>query len=188
MSTDPRDRLTELLRRASAGDREAANQAYAALMDEMRRAARRILGSPTANPSLDADDLIGGAMTKLASGNPISWSNRGHFLAAMSCAMRQYLIDHSRNKGRRKRGGGRRRVPLTGIDLVWEDRNVDLLDLDAAFARLTEEYPETARILELTHFLELTADEAAAATGTSPRTVVRELRFGRAFLRAELDR
>jgi hypothetical protein len=53
-------------------------------------------------------------------GDERSWENRGHFYAAAAEAMRRLLLDRARDKGRLKRGGGRRRRHLN-LDELFDD-------------------------------------------------------------------
>ncbi len=180
--------LTELLRRASSGDRCAADAAYDAVYGELRRVARRLMRNEPVHHTLDAEGLLHEAYLKVAAAGTKEWAHRGHFLAVMSLAMRQHLIDYARHKGSVKAGAGQAHVPLTGIALTFESRVVDLMTLDEALKKLAAAYPESAQAIELTFFVGLNADEVAAAMGVSARTVVRELKFARAFLAAEFGR
>jgi RNA polymerase sigma factor (TIGR02999 family) len=178
--------LTELLRRASGGDGSAANAAYEAVYGELRRIARRLRQNQPVDHTLDAEGLLHEAYLKVADAGAKDWAHRGHFLAVMSRAMRQHLIDYARHKGSAKAGGDQNRVPLTGIIRNFESREIDLVAFDEILAKLAAAYPETAQVFELTYFVGLTADEVAAAMGVSVRTVGRELKFARASLEAEL--
>lgn len=183
---EPATNLTELLRRANAGDREAANEAFASVFGELRRAAQRLMRGQGQH-TLDPDGLVNEAYLRVASGAAKEWENRGHFLAVMATAMRHYLIDHVRGRDAEKRGGGMRREPLTGIGVEYEDRTLDLLTLHEALEKFRAAYPESATVVELTYFLGLTANEVAESVDISPRTVVRELAFAKAWLRGELE-
>jgi RNA polymerase sigma factor (TIGR02999 family) len=187
MTLASKPELTELLRRASAGDRDAANAAYAAVYDELRRIARILLRGEATDHTLDAEGLLHEAYLRVSGGGAKPWVDRSHFLAVMSRAMRRLLIDHGRRKHALKRGRRPGRVPLTGIVLTYEERAVDLIALHEALDALEARHPESAQIVELTYFVGLTAEEVAAATGSSVRSVGRELQFARAFLLAEIE-
>lgn len=185
---DPARNLTELLRRASAGDRTAADAAYGAIYAELRRIAELLLRGWSPQQTLDAESLLHEAYLKVSAAGTTDWNDRGHFLATMSCAMRQLLIDHWWKGKAQKNNGGKKPGPLTtGMDVAASEISDDLRDLHDAMARLRLRYPSTARIIELTYFVGLTAEQVAALVGIAPRTVVRELKFGRTFLRADLD-
>ncbi|MEM8681615.1 MAG: ECF-type sigma factor, partial [Planctomycetota bacterium] len=92
------------------------------------------------------------------------------------------LIDYARTRGRQKRGGNRKRVPLTDINLGDSDACDDILALDEALSRLEGENPEAAKVVQLRFFAGLSIDETAQAMGLSPRTVDRRWKFARAWL------
>jgi RNA polymerase sigma factor (TIGR02999 family) len=188
MSTQPRDDLTLLLRRAGEGDPDAANAAFEAVYGELRCNARSLMRSQPVHHTLDAEGLLHEAYIKVSRNGKADWKSRSHFLAVMSCAMRQYLIDHANAKRRLKRGGDHDRVPLTGILLPFENRTVDLLSLHEALASLEKMDADAARTIELTYFVGLEAKEVAQATGQSVRTVQRDLKFGRTWVLGELSR
>lgn len=188
MTQDPSSGLTDLLRRASAGDRGAADAALAAVYEELKRSARRLMRDQPKHHVLEPECLLHEAYLKVQAAGAKDWANRGHFIAVMARAMRQHLIDHARHEQRQKCGGALKRVPLTGILLTFENRVLDLLTLADALEKLASEHPDSADVIELTYFAGLSAGEVAAALGIAPRTVVRELKFARAWLEAEFSR
>lgn len=188
MATETTAHLTSLLQRACEGDRTAANAAYQAVYGELRRNARHLMRAQPGDHTLDAEGLLHEAYLKVSRSEKTDWQNRGHFLAVMSRAMRQYLIDYARQKHAAKRGGSRKRVPLTGVVLRFEDRIVDVMALHDALTELERLDPDAARVLELTYFVGLTAAEVATSMATSVRTVERELQFARTWLVGEIGK
>ena len=61
-----------------------------------------------------------------------------------------------------------------------------LIDLDGALQKLSSLDPRQARIVELRFFAGLSIEDTAEALGCAPRTVNREWRMARAWLRGEL--
>lgn len=184
---EPSRDLTELLRRASAGDRTAANAAYEAMYGELRRIAELLLRGWSPQQTLDAEGLLHEAYLKVSAAGTTDWADRGHFLAVMSRAMRQHLIDRWRSGHSLKQNAGKKpRRLATGIDVALPTSSTELDAVHEAMGRLRQDYPETALVVELTHFVGLPATKVAALTGRSARTVVRELKFGLTFLEAEL--
>ena len=59
--------------------------------------------------------------------------------------------------------------------------------MDDALELLAATKPERARLVELRFFGGMTVDEVAEATGTAKRTLEREWRVTRAWLRRELS-
>ena len=96
--------------------------------------------------------------------------------------MRQILIDHARARGGPKRGGGRKRVSLSVLELASEQRSAEILALDEALSRLEKVSPDVAAVVRLRFYAGLTIEETAEALNVSPRTVKREWTFARARL------
>jgi len=102
--------------------------------------------------------------------------------------MRNILVDRARARGAAKRGGDRRRLDLTDVgDLTADEVPLEVLDLEAALARLAEESPEKAELVSLRFYAGLTMQEAAAVLGISSTTADRHWAFARAWLLAAMD-
>jgi len=151
----------------------------------LRIASSRLRGAET--PSLAAGDLLHESLLKVMA-SPPDFQNRGHFFGTMAAAMRTVLVDHARARQADKRGGQWARVTYTVSDVGEDSMIADLLTLDAALNRLTEQDARAAQILQLTYFAGLKRDEIADVMALSVPTVDRELRFARAWLSQELHR
>jgi RNA polymerase sigma factor (TIGR02999 family) len=178
--------ITELLRRADAGDRSANERIFRTLAGDLQRQARRYMRGQPRNHTLEADGLVHEAYIKVHEGKRGGYRNRGHFLAVMSIAMRQTLIDHANRKHRQRRGGGRSREPLTGCVVPFEDRVAELVELHELLGLLREENDAAARVVELRYFMGLSIAEAAELLERSPKTVERLWDFARTWLRMRL--
>ena len=96
--------------------------------------------------------------------------------------MRRILVEHARKKGRRKRGGGWDRVPLSAADLLATDDFDKIVALDDAIRRLEKEDAAAARVVQLRFFAGLSVEETAQALESSPRTVMRDWSYAKAWL------
>jgi RNA polymerase sigma factor (TIGR02999 family) len=178
--------FTGLLNAARNGDRDAGALLYEMVYADLRGIARRHLrGGDDASPRTTS--LVHEAYLRLARIDPGAYQNRVHFLSTASRAMRQILIDHARRRHAVKRGGGRADVDIADVQVVTNDRDVDLLALDQAIAELEQDDGELARLVEWRFFGGLTVPEIAVASGTSESKVKRDLREASAFLRQKLD-
>ncbi|MGH7507589.1 MAG: ECF-type sigma factor, partial [Longimicrobiales bacterium] len=104
-----------------------------------------------------------------------------------SRAMRRILVDHAKERGARKRGGGLARVVFDAerFAALRAEPGADpdaLLDLDEALAALELEHPRQARAIELRYFGGLTLEESGSVLGVSAPTAMRDLRFAQAWL------
>jgi RNA polymerase sigma factor (TIGR02999 family) len=178
--------LTELLRRWSAGDREAAEQAMALAYDELKSLARAFFRRERAGHTLQATALVHEAFARLVDQEGIDWQGRAHFVGFFAHVMRRVLVDHARERNAAKRGGGRFAVTLVESDLPAHERGPDLLALDAALDRLQALDPQKAALVELRFFGGCSIEETARGMGVSPATANRQWRRARAWLYREL--
>jgi RNA polymerase sigma factor (sigma-70 family) len=116
--------------------------------------------------------------------SPPSFNSRGHFFAAAATAMRNILVDSARRRQAQKRGGQARQEPLDNVAAPEPDE--ELLALHEALARLADEDPVKARLVELRYFVGLTGDEAADVLGISPSTADRHWAYARAWLQTQV--
>jgi RNA polymerase sigma factor (TIGR02999 family) len=123
---------------------------------------------------------------KLADGERTAWENRGHFFAVASLAMRQIVIDYARQSRAEKRGGDQRTLGLDAVAIAIDEQAEGLLALDQALERLREIDERLPRVVECRFFTGLSEEETAEALGVSTRTVERDWKRARAWLRQEL--
>jgi RNA polymerase sigma factor (TIGR02999 family) len=175
--------VTRILSAIEQGDPSAAEQLLPLVYDELRKLAARQLAREAPGQTLQPTALVHEAYLRLVGADPPqSWDSRGHFFAAAAEAMRRILINRARDKGRQKRGGGRRRLDLDGLAVADRASDDDLLALDEALERLEKRNPPCAALVKLRFFAGLTLAEAAAAQGIAPRTARRYWAFARAWL------
>ncbi len=177
--------VTVLLARARAGDAQALGAAYAAVYEELKRAARAQLRRMRDNFQTTA--LVHEAYLKLAGGAELAAVDRNHLLALSARAMRQVLVDDARARKADKRGGGQDALTLNASLGNAEQAAVDVLALDELLASLHKLDERAAQIVELRYFGGYEEAEIAQMLGLSDRTVRRDWRKARAFLLAELQ-
>jgi len=152
--------------------------------DEMRALARRRIAQ-VGSQSLQATELVNEAWLRLV-GRDRTWSDRSELFGIAGRAMRDILVERARRRGAQKRGGDWERVNWESAATVAMEHPEELLTLDAALSRLSEQAPEYAKIVELMFFAGLTGEETARALDVSASTVDRRWRFARAWLHREL--
>lgn len=149
---------------------------------QLRALAQRGLADERPDHTLTATALVHEAYLRLSSNREVPWGGEAHFYVAAAEAMRQILIDHARTKGRGKRGGGRKRVPMSVLDLAAQPDSDEILRLDRHIRRFEEQYPEAASVVRLRFFAGLTIDRTAEVLDCSPSHVDRLWAFARAWL------
>jgi RNA polymerase sigma factor (TIGR02999 family) len=165
------------------GDRHAAGQLLPLVYEELRKIAGARLAREAPGQALQSTALLHEAYLRLVGGDPDrAFDGHGHFFAAAAEAMRRALVDRARDRGRRKRGGGRRRAHLDLDALLAEPPGDDLLALDEVLTALAREDPGAAALVQLRVFAGLTLGQAAVVLGVGRRTAERDWTYARAWL------
>jgi len=183
---------TRVILAAASGDRDAAEALLPMLYSELRRLAEARLARLPAGQTLQATALVHEAFLRLVGEEDPGWDGRAHFFGAAARAMREILVDQARRKGRLKHGGGHRRVALEdAVPTLSQEEEATITDeivsLDAALRRMEEEYPRAAEVVMYRYFAGLDSEQTASILGVSARTVEREWRFARAWLRRAIE-
>ncbi len=178
--------LSAVLTASRHGDDAAMAQAFEAAYDELRRLARWQLRRLRPGQTLTTTSLVHEAFVKLVH-SPVDAADRAHFLALAARAMRQILVDYSRRRRSRKRGGEWHPVTFDADALQAAGAADELLAIDTALTRLEAVDPRLARLVEWRFFGGMTEEEVAGALGVTSRTVRRDWQKARAFLYRELQ-
>jgi RNA polymerase sigma factor (TIGR02999 family) len=186
MSTTDQDEITRLLQAAGTGAKDAVNQLLPRVYEELRQLAGACLAGERPGGTLQATALVHEAYLRLVRQESVGFEGRAQFFAAAATVMRRILVDHARARRREKRGGDAVRVTLDEALAVFESAVPDIMDLDAALAALAEIDPRKARLVELRFFAGVSMEDAAQMLGVTQRTVERDWRFARAWLRDRL--
>jgi RNA polymerase sigma factor (TIGR02999 family) len=179
--------VSRVLSAIEQGDPSAADQLLPLVYAELRALAKQKMAREKPGQTLDGTALVHEAYVRLVGDGPEQhWDHRGHFFAAAAEAMRRILVENARRKRGPKAGGHMQRVDAD-LDLVAADAvPFDLLALDDALTRLTQESPIRAELVKLRFFAGLSVAEAAKILGISLATAERYWSFSRAWLYAEL--
>ena len=186
MVSSPPGDVTHLLLAWSNGDRDALEDLIPVVYGELRRIAGRYFRHERPGHTLQATGLVHEAYLKLVDQQRVRWQNRAQFFGVAAQLMRRILVDHARTHGAAKRGGGVSPVTLVDAAGASPPRGVDVIALDEALTRLTSQYPEQGRLVELRYFGGLTIEETGEAMGISPATVKRQWMVARAWLLRDL--
>ena len=183
----PDEPLTVTLRAAHAGDREAANRAYAALYPELLKIARARLRAHQPNTLLDTQALVHESFMRFVEAEKIGIGDRKHFFTYAAKTMRNIVIDFARRRQAERRGGAAERVTLD-THLLGEGRqDTSVIDIDNALRELEALDPALAQVVEMRYFGGYTDAEIAAAMDITDRTVRRHWDKARAFILAQLQ-
>jgi len=157
---------------------------------ELHAMARKRLMDQRAGHTLQPTALVNEAWLKLRGHFDMARPSPAFFKTAAE-AMRQILVDHARGKKRLKRGGDAKREDGVVIELAEASDAADfdqILSLNEAISRLEQLDSQAAEIVKLRFFAGLSVEDTAVALKISERTVKRDWKFARAWLRREMTR
>lgn len=178
--------VTRLLHACAAGDGSAFESLIELVYADLRRIAHRRLQSERSGHTLDTTALVHEAYLKLVPQSSTSWGDRAHFFAVASRVIRHVLIDYARRRTAEKRSGGIR-IPLREETVGVGARDVELLALERALARLASRDARMEQIVECRFFGGMTVEETAEALGISTSTVDRDWARAKTYLYQDLS-
>ncbi|MCP3919040.1 MAG: RNA polymerase subunit sigma-70 [bacterium] len=153
---------------------------------ELRALAERCMLRERDGHTLQPTALVHEAWLKLGKSEGLPETREG-FQALAAVAMRHILVNHARDRGRLKRGGGGQRLSITDCEpAAATGQGVDIIALDEALTKLAERDARKARLVELRFFAGLGMEECAAEIEVSLATAKREWALARAFLLREM--
>ena len=185
---EPHPRLTQILKAASTGEKNASSELLPLVYADLRKLAASRMARLAPGQTLQATALVHEAYVSLIGSEDPGWQGRAHFFGAAARAMRNILADNLQQKACLKRGGGHRRVgDDTAADLSCDGPSDDVLAVEEALEQFEREYPREAEVVTLNFFGGLTAKESAALLSLSTRTIEGDLRFAKAWLNSWLS-
>ena len=181
------DGLSDLLRRVRAGDGAAEDELVALLYQDLRAIAARRMRRERPDHTWQPTVLVNEALLRLrADGTFSTATNRTFLLKAASKAMHQLLIDHHRRRSAEKRGGRLRKHSLDiALDHLAADE-IPVIALRDELDRLARLDERAVLVVHFRFFLGMSPADVAEALGVSQKTVERDWRFARAWLRDRL--
>jgi RNA polymerase sigma factor (TIGR02999 family) len=182
--------LTQLLARATQGDRAALDEVFAVLYPELRALAHSRLRMEAGVPHLDTTSLVHESYLHLVNASKITITDRKHFFTYAAKMMRNITIDFAREQLAKRRGAGQAPVELdTAVanQLSTGAADTALLRLHDALLALEAVDPALARLVEMRYFAGYSEQEIAELLDSSERTVRRQWEKARAFLLASMS-
>lgn len=179
---------TQLLRAWAGGDQQALEQLTPRVYRTLRRIAGHHLRNERPGDTMQATALVHEAYLELIDVNNVDWQHRAHFYAVSAQIMRHILLDRARRRVAARRGGRAERVNLDEVPDLSANRAKELIALEDALNALAAMDARKARVVELRFFGGLSVEESAAVLDVSPETVMRDWKFARSWLQAEMSR
>jgi len=162
-----------------------ADMLFGQVYDRLKAMAGRQLGA--GEHTLDATGLVHELYLRIGGEKDLVFAHPNQFFTYAARAMRHLLADRARDRLRQRAGGDWVRTTLTGSDWRFAlDSAEQALNLDEAMQKLQAVDARAAQVVELLCFAGLEHDQAAQTLDIAPRTVARDWRFARAFLKSQL--
>jgi len=185
---DQTSETTQLLRAWAGGDQDALDRLTPHVYRTLRRIAGHHMQNERKGQTLQVTALVHEAYLELIDITNVDWQHRAHFFAVSAQIMRNILLDRARRRVTAKRGGSAKRVNLDELpEIGGAGRAKELIALDDALNTLAKIDERKARVIELRFFGGLTVEETAEVLSISPETVMRDWKFARSFLQAEIS-
>jgi RNA polymerase sigma-70 factor, ECF subfamily len=185
---DSREEVTRLLGEIRLGNVGAKRLLWQVVYEELHCLAEAALSGQRDLQTLQPTALVHETFLRLFDSSSVDQSpNRRYFYGAAATAMRRILVDYWRTRHAQSNGGGWRRTPLDDALAAYENRQIDLLELDEALKRLQSVSPRQYQIVDEYHFGGFTMREIADHLGVSEATVSVEFRRAQRWLAATME-
>ncbi len=179
--------ITRLLRAASAGDRPAADQAFALLYADLRRMAHGRMRRSGDMTLLDTTALVHESWLRLQGAGDAQFDDRQHFMEYAARVMHTVVVDFVRSRNAEKHGGKIEHVALdTAIGDAASRHDDEVLRVHEAMQDLAKVDARLHDVVEMRYFGGLTEAEIADVLGLTERTVQRDWRKARLYLSSAL--
>jgi RNA polymerase sigma factor (TIGR02999 family) len=187
VSASPHRDLGTLVTAADGGDPDARAELFARLYGELRTLAEIQLQRASPEAGISSTTLLHELYLAMHGKRDSMFPDRSRFLASAAKAMRGLIVDSIRARRAEKRGGRFHLTTITtraGEVLADETHHEALAE---ALDHLEEAEPDLAEIVNLNFFGGLTFAEIAALRGVALRTVMRDWRKARMFLKVAIE-
>lgn len=182
--------VTTLIESWQGGDEEALANLFDMTWRHLHELASIQIASEAPDCTLQATSLINEAFLRLAKCSPNHLSDRRSFFCTSARAMKQIRIEQARKRKSIKRGGDKIRIPLeiaVGGLVMVDEPDDRLLVLDIAMDKLKEEFPNHYDLTMLLYCAGFSTKQTGNIMGIAQRTVQRDWKFARAFLKAKIQ-
>jgi RNA polymerase sigma-70 factor, ECF subfamily len=176
--------VTDLLGKIKEGDGSAISQLFRVMNKELRSIAGNLLRNERPNHMLQPTALINELYLRLFAGQQLDVHASKEFYRLAARVMQHILIDEAR-----RRNAGMRR----GLKVQLEEHHAasrsdpdQMALLSLALRRLARQDARGARALKLYYFAELDTEAIAGILDVNVRTIERDLKTARLWLKREL--
>lgn len=180
--------LTDLLNHWQLQGKATPEADFGHIYDELKRLARAALAREGAQHTLQATELVAEVYLAMERQRIEVWQNRLQFFSVISLLMRRILVDHARKKRRLKRGDPHLKVTLIEEQAPGKSPQLDALEVHHALEALAKLDARHGLIAELKLFGGFTDGEVADIMSLSSRTIKRDWRIIKGWMRHYLKK
>lgn len=182
--------LTEHLQRYASGDRAMADALFREIWPTLHQLAVRQLSRERYVAPVSPTELINELWLRNLNRGGWNISNRQHFYAIVSIAMRHVLVDLARQRLAATRGSGQIPASLEedeAAKLASPDRLEEIVHIGRLMESLEKKNRMVALIADMHYFAGYTFDEIAQATGLDVRQVGYRWKKAESWLKRQLN-
>ena len=179
--------LTDLLNIWQQKGSHIPSDQFEDIYGEMKRLAKAAIARESGNHTLQTTELVNEVYLLLDKQRFSVWDNRLHFFSVISLMMRRVLVDHARKRKRLKRGNPNLRVTLADENALTSGPSLDAIAVHHGLEALAKLDSRHALIAELKLFAGFTDEEVGEVLGVSSRTVKRDWRIAKGWLKSYLS-
>ena len=166
---------------------QSSEALFAAVYPRLKAmAAKQLAGNRHA--TLDTTELVHELYLRMGQREGLAFEHPAQFFGYAARAMSHLLINRARDRLRLCAGGQWQRVTLDDHALKLAlDTAEQALVLDCALDELEQADARAAQVVELRFFAGLSLEQVGQTLGLCRRTIDRDWRFARAFIKARMD-
>ena len=166
---------------------EEMKAALPALYHELRDLAAGYLRRERRDHTLQPTALVHESYLRLLNQHKVDWNDRLQFLSISARMMRRILADQAEARKAGKRGGDAPMLQLDAALDFFDQRAINIAEVDQALRDLEMLDARQAQVVELRFFGGLTIQETAGLMALSEATVKREWTTARRWLQREMS-
>lgn len=187
MLTRESSNITGLLTAWGKGDETSLNELFPIVEQELRRIAHNFMRRENPNHTLQTTALVNEAFIELSRQHSLSFQDRQHFFSLSAQIMRRILVKYARDRACAKRGGNLQHISLENVQILTQEKSLELIALDEALKKLSKVDPMKSQIVELRYFGGLTVEEVGKVLGLATITIAVHWRMAKAWLGREME-
>ena len=169
-------------------DQQSADALFVAVYARLKAMASRQLANRRRNATLDTTELVHELYLRIGDRHELKFEQPAQFFSYAARAMRHLLINRARDRLRLRAGGQWKRVTLDDHEGGLACNTAEqALALDAALDALERMDARAAQVVELRYFAGLSLEQVGETLGLARRTIDRDWRFARAFIKSRMD-